>query len=117
AAAHGLAITAAHVVKDRGRIEVLSPVAGRLKAKLVATDLGHDLALLLVERPEDLFPYLELASERPVLGEELYLFGSPLFRHGMLLPGGLAKEGTHFEWNDRHNSYYEAYALSAMTPE
>ncbi|HEY7745419.1 MAG TPA: trypsin-like peptidase domain-containing protein [Desulfuromonadales bacterium] len=117
AASHGLAVTAAHVIKDRGRIEVLSPVAGRLKARLVATDLGHDLALLLVERSGDHFPYLDLASTAPVLGENLYLFGSPLFRHGLLVTGGLAKEETQFEWNDRNHCYTEVHALSAMTPE
>jgi S1-C subfamily serine protease len=113
----GLALTAAHAVKGAKRLEVLSPVAGRLGARVVATDLGHDLALLLVDRNAGLFPALDLAETGPGLGDPVYLFGSALFRHGLRLPGVVAKVQPQFEWNGNNRCYTEVEVVAAMTPE
>jgi len=95
----GLLFTAAHVVgrADR-RIDVVSPVAGRLEAKLVAVDLGHDLALLRVEKREGGYPALKLADALPPPGEDVFLFGAPLFRPTLLLRGMVASDRTAFEY-------------------
>lgn len=115
--AYGLALTAAHSIRGAHRLEVLSPEAGRLEAKVVATDIGHDLALLLVERTGGPFPALELAEQPPAVGESLQLFGSVLFRHGLRLPGTVAGEPMQFEWNSSNRCYTGVQAVAAMTPE
>lgn len=113
----GLALTAAHVVAGGVKIEVLSAADGRLGARVVAKDLGHDLALLLVERPAGLFPVVALADAAPVAGTPLNLYGSALYRHGLLLPGTVARGETHYEWNSANRCYAEIQAVAAMTPE
>lgn len=113
----GLALTAAHVVRGGRRLEVLSPVAGRLGARVVATDSGHDLALLQVERKEGIFPSLDLAAAGPDRGTQLHAFGSVLYRHGLLLPGMVADERLHYEWNSVNRCYSAVQMVAAMTPE
>src|SRR5438105_11555976 len=52
----GIVVTAAHVIEEPGRrIEINSAQAGRLGAKMLAVDLGHDLALLKVDSAKDDF--------------------------------------------------------------
>jgi len=95
----GLLFTAAHVVRRPDhRIEVVSPAVGRLEAKVVAVDLGHDLALLQVEKREGGYPFLKLAEEFPPPGENVFLLGTPMFRQAMLLRGMVASDQTAFEY-------------------
>jgi serine protease Do len=100
----GLVFTAAHVVgRPESRVEVLSPVAGRQKAEVVAVDLGHDLALLKVAPRDGGFPGLALADEAPRAGADVYLMGTPIFRHAVMLRGMLARDGPTFEfYGDRY---------------
>lgn len=116
-AVSGLALTAAHTVRGARQIEVLSPFVGRHDARVVATDLGHDLVLLQVQRREGPFPALPLADEAPPVGTRLQLYGSALFRHGLRLPGTVAKTAPLFEWNSVNRCYTEVQAVAAMTPE
>lgn len=115
-APHGLALTAAHLLKGSGQIEVLTPVEGRLRAKLVAVDLGHDLALLSVVRPGNLFPILELETAAAQVGQQLYSYGTVLNRHGLFFEGVLSRNQLQYEWNDLNHVYTEVYAVNAMTP-
>ena len=108
----GLVVTAAHVIAqpDR-RIEILSPTIGRLEAKLLAVDLGHDLALLSVTPRDEGYPALELAAKVPPPGEEVFLLGSPIFRHAVQLRGTVACDKTTFEYYTE--KYIEALHIAA----
>jgi S1-C subfamily serine protease len=103
--AKGLILTAGHVVEqpDR-RFEVMSPGIGRKDAKLLAVDLGHDLALLSIEPRDGGYPYLKLAEKWPSPGASLYVIGAPLYRHGVLARGTASGAETAFEYYaDRFN--------------
>ncbi|AMV71791.1 hypothetical protein JCM30471_01500 [Desulfuromonas carbonis] len=115
-ASQGLAITAAHVVRGGRLIEVRSPGGGRLRAKRIRVDTGHDLALLRVERRGGLFPTLELALAPPTSGTPLVLFGTALYRHGLLFPGSVAGDRLTFEWNVQNRCYTEAQPVAAQAP-
>ena len=77
----------------------------RATAKVIAVDLGHDLALLKIDAPAAGCTILPLASEAPAgRGEFCIASGAPLFRHRMLLPGKVAASGLTFEYYaDRYN--------------
>lgn len=108
----GLLFTAVHVIGRPGRrIEILSPVAGRLEAKLVAVDLGHDLVLLRVDPREEDYPALKLADKLPPAGEDVFLLGAPIFRHAVLLPGMVAHDETVFGYYT--NKYIETIHIAA----
>ena len=110
----GLVMTAAHVIRRRSaRFEVLSPTSGRLPAKPVAVDFGHDLGLLRVEPREGGYPALPLAGEPPPPGEEIYLLGTPVFRHAVLLRGMVARDGPAFEYYADLHHYVEVMHVAA----
>lgn len=114
-ASEGLAITAAHVIGRPGaRIELLSPVGGRRKADVVAVDLGHDLALLRAEPCDGGYPYLPLADGLPPAGGEVYLVGTPIFRHTVLFRGIVARDTPTFE--HLNVGYVEVLTLAATVP-
>ena len=117
ASPQGLAFTAAHLIRNFSKIEVLSPVAGRLPAVLVATDLSADLALLRIDRHGRYFPSLPFAEKLPATGEQLFLLGSPQYRHGLFLSGQLARTTPSFEWNDLNRCYTQILPVQALTPE
>ena len=100
----GVGLTAAHVVGRPGsRVEVLSPVAGRREATVVAVDLGHDLAVLKLEPRADGYPALPLADAAPEVGEDVFLLGTPIFRHGVMVRGMIARRDATFEfYGDKH---------------
>jgi S1-C subfamily serine protease len=99
----GLAITAAHVVGRPGsRVEVLTADVVRRKAEVVAVDLGHDTAVLKVELGQQVMAAAPLAAQLPIPGEELYLLGAPVYRHGVMLRGAMAREGATFEYCGEH---------------
>ena len=97
--ASGLAITAAHVIGRPGnRVEVLSPVAGRRRAEVAAVDLGHDLALLRLEPRDGGYPFLPLAERLPPAGADVFLLGTPVFRHAVMFRGTVARDEPTFEY-------------------
>jgi S1-C subfamily serine protease len=114
-AAEGLAITAAHVVGRPGaRVEVLSPVAGRRNAEVVAVDLGHDLALLRAEPRDGGYPFLPVADALPPAGTEVYLLGTPIFRHAVMFRGIVACNEPSFE--HLNAGYVAVLTLAANVP-
>lgn len=114
-AADGLAITAAHVIGRPGaRVEVLSPVAGRRNAEVVAVDLGHDLALLRAEARDGGYPFLPLADGLPPAGAEVYLLGTPIFRHAVMFRGTVARDEPSFE--HLNAGYVAVLTLAANVP-
>jgi serine protease Do len=113
--AKGLVITASHVVEqpDR-RVEIMVPGVGRKDAKLVAVDLGHDLALLSIETRKGGYAYMKLAEKSPAPGTAVYVIGAPLYRHGVLAPGTIGAAETAFEYYaDRFN---EIMHIAATVP-
>lgn len=90
------------------------PGIGRTDAKLVAVDLGHDLALLSIQSRKGGYPYLKLAEILPEPGTAVYVIGAPLFRHGVLSAGTIAGAETAFEYYaDRFN---EIMHVAATVP-
>jgi serine protease Do len=76
--ASGLVITSAHGIGQKGsRVEVLTATAERLRAEVVAVDLGHDLALLRLPAREGGYPFLLLADRPSQPGETLFCLGQP----------------------------------------
>jgi serine protease Do len=111
----GVLFTAAHVIEQPGqKVEVTSPAIGRLEAEVLAMDLGHDLALLRVQARDEPYPIIALADKAPAPGEEVFLFGSPLYRHAVLLRGSAARDDTTFEYYLDH--YLEITHISATVP-
>ncbi len=113
--AKGLVITAGHVVEqpDR-RFEVRVPGVGRTDARLLAVDLGHDLAMMSIEPRKGGYPCLKLADKWPAPGTAVYVIGAPLYRHGLLAPGAVAGSETAFEYYaDRFN---EVMHVAATVP-
>jgi S1-C subfamily serine protease len=97
----GLVATAFHVVKKRQkRIEALSESLGRLRLQYVATNRGSDLALLSLPEKKEGYPYLRFANKIPEEGVEVFLMGSPIFRHSLLLRGTVARRTETYSWYD-----------------
>ena len=111
----GSIITAAHLIaKPHQQIEVLSPTAGRLHANIVAVDLGHDLLLLRVEQRDGGYPALRLSTELPAAGDEVYLYGSSVYRHGLIQPGSIARRQLTFEYQSH---FVEVLQVAAIVQE
>lgn len=100
----GWAFTAAHMIDTpSSRVEVFWPGASRHSAKVVAVDLGHDLALMQVEPRQGGYPALPLAKTLPAPGDDVFVLGAPMFRHSVLLRGMMACQQPVFEfYGNRH---------------
>jgi len=97
----GLVMTALHVIRSKPeKIEALSRSLGRLKLKVVATNRGSDLALLSLPKKKEGYPKLTLAESVPIEGTQVFLIGSPIFRHHLLLTGSVARRKESFSWYD-----------------
>ncbi|MCB9541463.1 MAG: serine protease [Myxococcales bacterium] len=113
----GIVVTAAHAVTDpRRRIEIRSPRLGRAIVRLIARDIGHDIALLALPERAEPYPALELAPAIPPVGTDLYLYGAPLFRHGVLLPAMLARPTPTYEYLPDQQYYLRIYHLGGPSP-
>ena len=107
----GLAITAAHVVGAGQRLEVRTP-GGRLPVQLVATDRGHDLALVRLPTRSSPYPALRVAARVPRPGHQVFLYGAPMFRHGLLLAGSVAVAAATYEFLPTEAHYVRVFAVS-----
>jgi serine protease Do len=111
----GLVVTAAHMFDRRDAdVEVVSPGGGRLACSLLAVDRGHDIALLKTKVPARGFPVLVFASAPLRVGDEVFQFGAPLFRAGILQPGRVARPETLFEFYPDRQVYVEVVHVAAM---
>jgi len=72
----GLVLTAAHVVRDAGSVEIKLISGQVLPAKVVRLHKGEDVALLYASVPSDA-DCIPLRAEAPQVGEEIYAIGSP----------------------------------------
>ena len=115
--AEGLVLTAAHVVKGKADgIEIVSPVAGRLRAEQVASDLGHDLALLRIREGGGPCPSLEMADGVPAPTAEVLLFSSPLWRHGLVLKGSVARSQPSYCWQPALRCFVRCFYVAGASP-
>lgn len=116
--AGGIVLTAAHVLgKPGARIEVLTNGAGRLDAQRVAVDLGHDLALIRVPARGGGYRSLAVAPRTPPAGAPIFLFGAPIYRHAVMLPGRVARGSPTFECYPNLGRYGEIVHVAADTPQ
>ena len=114
----GLLLTASHVVKDaNGRLEVDSPDVGRLPAKRVAVDWGHDVALLKVAKRDRPYPSLPIADRMPPPGEKILVLGEPLFRHRMLLSGTVASGRESYCYLEDLACYVSVHFVAGPAPK
>ncbi len=114
----GFIVTAAHMVGGKsGAIEVVSPIAGRLGAELVAEDPGHDIALLRVARADMTFQSLSVAERPPPPGDEIFLFGDPVFQHRLLLPGTVSVPRPTYAYNPGIGCYVRVFYVTGTSPE
>jgi S1-C subfamily serine protease len=97
----GLVLTACHVIRKQSKqYEALSPELGRKPLSLIATYRGSDLALLKLPARDKPYPALPLAREIPPEGKPVFLLGSPIFRHHLLLRGTVARRTETYSWYD-----------------
>ena len=114
----GLIMTADHVIGSPGKtVEIVSHSAGRLPAKVIAVDQGHDLALLQVAQRTEGYPSLPFASEMPSAGTIGYCYGAPMFRHDVMVAGRVGRNGTTYEWFGDQQRYVELVHFSALSPK
>ncbi|MEX2215451.1 MAG: trypsin-like peptidase domain-containing protein [Phycisphaeraceae bacterium] len=113
----GLVFTAAHVVdRDHKRIEVMTSKGERIEATLVAVDAGHDMAMLRLAGRDAPYPALPTAISLPQPGEAIYLFGSPIYRHAIMIRGYVARRDMAFEYLSEQQTYIETMYVAADTP-
>jgi S1-C subfamily serine protease len=114
----GLVVTAAHAVWKLGDkpIDVRSLTLGRIRAKLIAVDRGHDIALLKLIGRKGPFPYLKIADRAPAPGADVYLFGAALFRHELMIRGAMARKKSTFEYLGNQKTYIRIYHIGAPSP-
>jgi S1-C subfamily serine protease len=111
----GLVVTAAHVVWNRTKIEVLCG-AGRQAAEVVALDRGHDIALLRVPIRPTPYPVLSIGAAPLGVGETIYLYGAPMYRHGLMVSGTVARATPGFEYYGDQQQYARVFYVSGPSP-
>jgi S1-C subfamily serine protease len=114
----GVVLTACHVVKggEGKHIEVISPTIGRIPAKTIATDRGHDLALLRVEKRGWGYPSLEVSRRMPDALSDVMLSSSPIWRHGLVLKGSVARSKPSFCWQTTLGCYIRCIYMDGASP-
>ena len=113
----GVILTACHVVKDKGKdIEIVSPVVGRMSARRIATDRGHDLALLRVSGEKRKYPHLDIAPRIPDALSEVLLSSSPIWRHGLVLKGSVARKTPSYCRQTALNCYVRCIYIDGASP-
>ncbi|MCH2205661.1 MAG: S1C family serine protease [Lentisphaerales bacterium] len=113
--ADGLAVSAAHCIKFRDdKLEVISPIYGRMHAKLQAIDKGHDVILLKVNTKGQSIDFLPPAKTIPKTPDKVYQYGSPIYRRGVVQSGTIARNDLFYEYyGEHHNHYIEIVHVSA----
>lgn len=117
----GLIITAGHLFEKPGqRIEVLSTAIGRHEARMVAIDCGHDVALLRVipNKGEKInAPVAKVAKSMPKTPEQVFQFGAPICRRGVLQTGTVARDETVFEYLGDQKALVEVFHVCATVQQ
>ncbi len=113
--ADGRVATAAHVIaRPERKIEVLADDGSRLPARIVAVDLGHDVAILQVAEREGGYPFLRLTAQLPPPGATVLICSSAAYRRVLLQPGMVARDNLTFEYQDH---FIEVTQIAALIQE
>jgi len=113
----GIAVTAAHQVLEKEKtLEARSTTLGRLALKVIATDLGNDLALLELPKRKEGYPYMPVAADQPSVGSQLFLVGSPIYRHNLLMRGSVARKRAGYEYFAGRRHYIRVIYVSGPSP-
>lgn len=114
----GLVVTAAHVVWPRQQCEVVTADGRRLKAEAIAWDRAHDAVLMRADVEDDAdHARLPLARTMPATSTQVFLFGSPQFRHNVMITGHVARGQPSFEYYADGAAYLRCYHVSAPAPQ
>ncbi len=83
----GHILTNYHVVADARRVEVTLHNKNKYAATVIASDKGHDLALLQIHDAGDLTPAVLSDSRGLVVGQKVYAIGNPFGLSGTMTRG------------------------------
>jgi S1-C subfamily serine protease len=83
----GHILTNYHVVADARRVEVTLYDKRRYPATIVASDRGHDLALLQIDASAHLVPATLADSRNLVVGQKVFAIGNPFGLNGSMTRG------------------------------
>jgi serine protease Do len=90
--ADGYAVTNNHVVDHANSVEVTTDDGNTYTAKVIGTDAKTDLALIKVGGKSD-FPYVNLETETPRIGDWVVAVGNPYGLGGTVTAGIISAEG------------------------
>jgi len=115
----GYLITAGHAVDtdNKTKLEIVAEALERRPVQVVAIDAGHDLALLKAPARDEPYPSLPLAGGMPEPGQAAFLYGTALFRRGIMTRGAVARRDSTFEFLAANGGYAEVYHFSAASPK
>ncbi|WP_158749082.1 S1C family serine protease [Acidobacterium sp. S8] len=82
----GRILTNYHVIESSQQVEVTTSDKHRYKARVIATDQHHDLALLQITAP-NLVPAVLADSANLVVGQKVYAIGNPFGLSGTMTTG------------------------------
>jgi S1-C subfamily serine protease len=85
--AQGHILTNYHVIADARRVEVTLHDKHKYAATVVASDRGHDLALLQIQGASNLQPVTLSDSRNLVVGQKVYAIGNPFGLAGTMTSG------------------------------
>jgi S1-C subfamily serine protease len=83
----GLILTNNHVINNAQRVEVKLSNKHTYKAKVLAVDKNHDLALLKIDNAPDLVPATLATSQGLIVGQRVYAIGNPFGLQGTMTRG------------------------------
>ncbi len=113
----GWVITAGHaVVGHPTKVELRNRAMPRVPAEIVAFDRGHDLALLRLPARAAPYPTMPLADAVPAPGAQVFLVGTPLYRHEVLIAGHVARDGPTWEYRPDQGHYMQMVMLAGPSP-
>ena len=111
---NGFACSVLHAIKAEASIEIRSPTLGRLNANLVGQSRGDDAILLKLPCRDEPYPFISLSQESIYPGNDVYLLGTPIFRHRTFIKGNVAGKKSVFEYyNGNYNEVVHVSALAA----
>lgn len=82
----GLIMTNNHVIGNAQRLEVMLSDKHKYKARVLATDKNHDLALIKIDAP-NLVPVTLSDSRNLMVGQRVYAIGNPFGLNGTMTRG------------------------------
>jgi serine protease Do len=88
----GYAVTNNHVVDHADSVQITTDDGKTYTAKVIGTDAKTDLALIKVDGKSD-FPYVNLATETPRVGDWVVAVGNPYGLGGTVTAGIISAEG------------------------